>query len=101
MKEKQEIIKALDYLHSCCETISEGGACERCPILGNCLELTALSDVAEDMTAGDWDKFIGFADDVYKSMEESMNEEDYEAYYADVARKGERDERYFDELYGY
>lgn len=96
-----DIIKALDLIHTCCETISDCGGCGECPLGTDCFEYNSMLD-GLNISAGKWKKFIGFADDVEEYMDElNMTEEEkhelemLDEY--DRRRKGERDERAFEE----
>lgn len=88
VKDVKMIIGALDLLHTACENIDYYEACERCPIKSQCLEDTALLDVAEEVTLTQLDEFLGLSDDIADFMDET----DMEAYYADQARKSEAED---------
>ena len=102
-KDIKMIVGALDLLHAACENIQGLGDCDRCPLNGrsskqrNCLEETDVLTLAEDVTASQFENFLGFSDDV----EDYMDEQDWEASYADQARKMEIEERMIDEEWGY
>lgn len=77
-------------LHEACETIEDAGGCDRCPLKDCCLDVTSFKAVCEELSARMIDEFLGFADDI----DEHYTEDDALAYYADMARKAERDEYY-------
>lgn len=77
-------------LHDACEAIENAGECDRCPLRNCCLDVSSFMAVCEEVSAGMIDEFLGFSDDI----ENHYNEEDALAYYADMARKAERDEYY-------
>lgn len=93
-----EIIKALELIHSCCETIDDCGGCEKCPMGTDCFEYNSLLDSYERISMCKWQSFIDYADDVEELMSEEsmtsaeMRELDRLDYY-DRQRKGERDEK--------
>lgn len=99
-----DIVKGLEFIHICCETIAECGGCDRCPLGENCFEYNSLLDSYENVSIGEWQAFIDFADDVEEIMSEASvtakekKERDLLDYY-DGRRKGERDERYIEEAY--
>ena len=95
-KDIRMILGALDLLHASCENINGLGGCPKCPIKANCLEMTDALTLAEELTAGQIEEFIGFSDDV----EDYKDEQDWKAYYADQARKMEAEERMIDEEWG-
>ena len=96
-KDIKMIVGALDLLHSACENINGLGGCDRCPLKRNCLEETDVLTLSEDVTASQFENFLGFSDDV----EDYKDEQDWEASYADQARKMEIEERMIDEEWGY
>ena len=77
-------------LHEACEAIENAGECDRCPLRNCCLDVSSFMAVCEEVSAGMIDEFLKFSDDI----EEHYDEEDALAYYADMARKAERDEYY-------
>ena len=77
-------------LHEACEAIENAGGCDRCPLRNCCLDVSSFMAVCEEVSAGMIDEFLGFSDDI----ERHYDEEDALAYYADMARKAERDEYY-------
>lgn len=77
-------------LHEACEVIENAGGCDRCPLKDCCLDVSSFKAVCEELTAGMIDEFLSFSDDI----ETHYNEEDAVAYFADMARKAERDEYY-------
>ena len=95
-KDIRMILGALDLLHTACEEISSLNGCERCPIRGDCLEECDVLDLAEELSVGELEEFLAFSDDIqdYKS------EQDWEALYADEARKMEIEERMIEEEWG-
>ena len=97
-KDIKMILDALNLLHTACQNIDGLGGCDKCPIKPNCLEGTDVMTVAEEVTAGQFEKFLGFSDDVEDYM--SMTEQDWEASYADQARKMDIEERMIDEEWG-
>lgn len=97
------IMGALDLMHSACEKIHEYGDCAKCPIRAYCFEDTSPLDIAENVTAGQFEEFLGLADDVQEWLEdqEINSEENQKALYADWQRKYEAEERMIDEEWGY
>lgn len=99
-----DIIKSLELIHTCCETIEDCGGCDRCPLGENCFEYNSLLDCYERITASEWQAFIDFADVVIDETSDAsmtareLKERDLLDYY-DSMRKGERDEKYIDETY--
>ena len=77
-------------LHDACEAIENAGECDRCPLRNCCLDVSSFMAVCEEVSAGMIDEFLGFSDEI----EEHYDEDDALAYYADMARKAERDEYY-------
>ena len=96
-KDIKMILGALDLLHAACENINGLGGCDRCPIRLNCIEMTEALTLAEDVTAKQFEEFLGLSDD----MDNYMDEQDWKASYADQARKMEIEERMIDEEWGY
>ena len=96
-----DIVKALELIHICCETIEDCGGCDRCPLGENCFEYNSLLDSYERITVNEWQALIDFADDITSEESltfEEMRDRDLLDYY-DRKRKGERDERYIEEAY--
>jgi hypothetical protein len=83
----QEILNMMDYLDSCCQTITEGGGCTKCPLWATCLDDNDFTDVANSFNKNHWDDFIALAEDI----EDYVSDEDMRANEADMRRKGERD----------
>ena len=77
-------------LHDACEAIENAGECDRCPLRNCCLDVSSFMAVCEEVSAGMIDEFLGFSDEIGRHYDE----EDALAYYADMARKAERDEYY-------
>ena len=77
-------------LYYACVTIKDAGGCDRCPLRNICLEETSYMTVCDELSSGAIDELLDFADDI----EQHYNEEDAVAFYADMARKAERDEYY-------
>ena len=103
-KDIKMILDALNLLHTACQNIDGLGGCDKCPLNGrsskqrNCLEETDVLTLAENVTASQFEEFLGFSDDVEDYM--NMTEQDWEASYADQARKMDIEERMIDEEWG-
>lgn len=83
LKDIKMIVGALDLLHTACENINYYEACSSCSLKEHCLENTSPLDIAEEVTEQQFTEFLGLADDV----QDFMDETDWQAYYADQARK--------------
>lgn len=59
-----------------CDTIKDAGACESCPLYGNCIEETNAIAIFCEQTEKTIDEYLGFADDVRKYAERSAEWED-------------------------
>lgn len=96
----KDIVNALALIHTCCETIQDCGGCDWCPIGSDCFDYNSLLDSYENISAGTWESFIKFADDVEEFMgelnmaREERRELDMLDEY-DRRRKGDRDEAEF------
>lgn len=101
-KDVRMILDALSLLHTACENIDGVGACDKCPIRGNCLELTSPLDLAEDVTARQFDEFLGLSDDVEKYLEEQevQSDENQQALHADWQRQCEAEEQMIESEWG-
>lgn len=75
----------LDELMQACDMVSDRFECSDCPIRHNCLCEVTVEAIWSEVSAKKITEFLEYS-------EESHEEIDYEAYYADMARKGERDE---------
>lgn len=95
-KDARMILSALDLLHAACENIGGLGGCDRCPLKTNCLEMTSALTLAEDVTANQFEEFLGYSDDV----ENYKDEQDWKESYADQARKIALEERMIDDEWG-
>lgn len=98
-KDVQDILKALDLIHSCCDTIEECGGCKECPLFLHCLRDDSAYDTCMDVTSIRWEEFVGFADDVEEIMAErnkTDEERQYEDWWNEQERKweGDRDDRF-------
>lgn len=93
----KEIVKALGAVFDACGTIQEAGACSACPLSHCCLDDTNFSEVCDTVSIGSFDELIGLAEDI----EDHYNNEDAAAYFAEVKRKEEIEERCIEERYGY
>ena len=85
-----EIMSGLETAFLHCQTISEGHACDKCPLVPFCLEETDYATLATDVPRSAWEEFIEFADDVHNYV----SDEDMRAYFDDMTSKAERDEYY-------
>ena len=101
-KDVKMILDSLSLLHTACENINGLGACDKCPIRINCLESTSPLDIAEDVTAKQFDEFLGFSDDVEDYLENQaiFTDENQRALYADWQRKSEAEEQMIDAEWG-
>ncbi len=85
-------------LHEACTTIEDAGGCDGCPLKGGCcLNEESFMYICEELTAGMIEELLSFADDI----EQHENEEDAVAYFADLKRKMDIEERGIDERWGY
>lgn len=105
-KDVRDILKALDILNTCCDTIEECGGCRECPLYLHCLKEASVYDTLEDVTTMRWEEFVGFADDVEEIMEEiskTPEERWYEGWWNEQERRWEeaRDERTIAENHGW
>ena len=91
------ITKTLEAVFDACGCIQEAGACDKCPVRHCCLDTTTFSEVCDIVSVGTFDEMLGFA----KDIDAKSNEEDMAAYYADVARKAEQEERMITMAWGY
>ena len=80
-------------LHDACEAIENAGECDRCPLRNCCLDVSSFMAVCEEVSAGMIDEFLGFSDDI----ENHYNAEDAVAYFADLKRKMDAEERDIDD----
>ena len=85
-----DIVTALREIYENCNTIEMLGACEKCPFYNGCFKTTDFIEMCETITEEEIDELAEFADDVVHPI----TDEDILAYYADMARKAERDEYY-------
>ena len=92
----QWILNALDLAASACQSITDAGACEVCPIHGACLEDSCLTDVAYALSARHWRDFLDLADDV----QGYVRSDEAEADYWDGERKAASEELAIDEKWG-
>lgn len=98
----KDILNGLELIHMCCEAIEDNGGCDECPMGSDCFEYNSLLDSFENISAGRWEKFVKFADNIEEHMRERhMTREErrelgWEDEY-DRKRKGERDEEYLEE----
>lgn len=79
----QQIVNSADRALSACDSISEAGACDKCPLRSTCLDDSSFLDVVTSFNPDHWNDFFGLADDVAGYMDE----QDYIASLADSQRK--------------
>lgn len=93
----QWLANALDLAAAACQTIEECGACRGCPLYSACIDVSAITAVA-DVTPERWKDFLDYAEDVVNYTEDDYySEENQRALYADFQRKYEAEEKMIDE----
>jgi len=90
MIDAEKLLDDLEQLKEACEVIRSADGCDKCPLYEGCLDVNILSDVIEGTSVDEINDLLAFADDI----ENPITDADIDAYYADMARKAERDEYY-------
>ena len=102
----KQIMRSLELVHICCETIEDNGGCKACPMGLDCFEENSLLDSYERIPMGKWQKFFDFADDIDEWRREqdmtAQEKRELELWnHLDCVSKGVRDEEAIAEMYGW